>query len=325
MGFFFAGLNLWYDKGTMKTFTYSQLHTPPLPEDALGFIIPPGIGDVSWIVSKLTTFSQQSGYPIYLSTPGDDPRRSHQLVELLPEKYGIRWAGYTEGRTSSVLRDAEETKLATLKPGKWQCLAVNQWLESGRKLADWESWLPIDYHYDLDIGAEEVARADELLATLPSEYGGNLVSIYTSNRQKDLNPGWDLWSTYDWVELIQEINLIEPHCFVLIGADYDSDRTNEVAARLGERGVRYVRCLGETLGTALECMRQSRFGVFYPSGIGILADVLNVPGVMLLPHVLRRMSGTYADPEHLKKGTYLAWATPAVDGVLRWVENFLNA
>lgn len=307
----------------MQPFSVSELHFPPLPEDAVGICLPPGIGDVSWIVSKIWSLPHTQGHPIYLSTPGGKPQRSHQLVELLPSKYGIGWAGYTDGRTADVLGQAEDTDLRELTPGKWHCVAVNRWLEEGKPLVAWEPWLPIDYHYELSFTPEELQQAEEIREKTAGYYS-KLAAVYVSNRDKANYPTWALWSTEEWCEVFKTIWEKHGYGFVLLGAEYDRDRLNDVAAFLGEERIPYGRCVGRPLGVAVELLRLADLFLAYPSGIGILADVVNTPGVMLLPHPLRKMERTYADPAHLDAGTYRAWTTPSPEGVIKWVENLLK-
>ena len=290
---------------------------PPIPKDAVGLCCPPGIGDISWLVSKMWSLSSRSGRQVYLSTPGGIPQRSHQLVQLLPERYGIHWAGYTQTETMDVIDLARDTRLDELREGEWHCVEVNTWLEAGKPLSTWEPWLPTDYHYALDIPTEQVVRASELTDHLQGvDFGG----IYVSNRDKARWPAWALWSTKEWCRVLLGIHEQHGIGYVLIGAEYDRDRIHDVAAVLGENRVPYVRCVGESLGTALECLRRASMGLWYPSGIGILGDVLNVQGVMLLPKPLQGMERAFADPKNLDSGRYRAWTTPTPEGVLKWAE-----
>lgn len=275
----------------------------PDPE-AINLIIPCGIGDASWIYSKVKHFPSIFGREVRLAMPDAQPRRGHQLIERLP---GVSWAGYDSSQThEEVFRQAlpGNARQEAFVPGRWIALECNHWLEWGKPLANFLPWCPTDYHYDFPftMGDRQVP--------LPTE--SHVWAVYVSNRDKENYPGWALWPAKDWAALLDEL----PGSFVFLGADYDADKTNDVYSLMAERGRTVSLCLGRPFGEAMWALSKADRFLAFPSGIGIMANVFNVPGVMLLPKHLEGLERSYADPATTD---YRAWANPTTAEVLDWL------
>ena len=90
----------------------------------------------------------------------------------------------------------------------------------------------------------------------------------------------------------------------------------------GLEGACPLRCLiAQPLGMALHCLARSNYCFSYPSGIGILANVLHTPGLMLLPWLLSGLEKAYADPCDLASQRYRAWANPSPEQAFEWFKN----
>jgi hypothetical protein len=288
------------------------------------FCIPAGIGDASWVYSKLSTLGAKIGKEIIVTMPDEMPQRGHQLIELLPN---VRWGGYVSDRTSWQI-------ITQTLPGEWPAhmglspmnnpgpmnLGCNLWLEMGKKLSEWLPELPTDYHYPIAFRDQDRARADQLMR----EFEGPVVAVYTSNREKSTLKagGWNLWDTQQWLKVLTEIGedpLLKGCGYVVLGAEWDRDRSEDIAGELRQKGHQTVLCCGETLGTALLCLGWSQYFVAYPSGMGILANVLGTPGVMLLPWLIAGLEKAYADPQQMANNLYRAWPSPKPDDVIEWI------
>ena len=295
---------------------------------ALHFCLPAGIGDISWVYSKICGLRDLTGREVILSVAGHDrPRRGGDFVRLLP---GVHWGGYLDDRGSNgvLAQPALYTWQSWIDKPWVQNLSANRHLEGGHPLAEWMPQLPTDYHYDLAIPPADQDAAAEIMARLPSR----VVAVYVSNRDRDQcrEGGWSLWPSEAWVEFLWAVAAAMPDIgFVFLGAEWDRDKTEIVASAVEKSGLPVERVIARPLGIALECLRRSSCFFAYPSGIGILANVLRVPGVMLLPASLRAMERCFADPADIDAGRYRAWPDPQPGEVLRWfrnnVKNFLDS
>jgi hypothetical protein len=243
----------------------------------------------------------------------------HQLIELLP---GVSFGGYLEGtwdqQAVSQSVPADWPPYWGLDPvtRPWKKFAsANAHLEQGRSLDSFWPLLPINYHYDLDIPFECKQEAAAILERCE----GVPIGAYVSSRKVALNAAWWFWTDKDWIECLGNASrVIGDMTYVMIGAEYDAPGTRKLAAELEKQGVRVVECLGRPLGTAIEVIRRLGYLFAYPSGIGILANVLRTPCLMLLPRFLEKLEMAYADPVDIASERYRAWARPTPEEVISW-------
>ena len=302
----------------MKIWTAGELGP-----NTIHLVMPPGIGDISWCYSKLRHLKHLLGRPVLFQIPDENPQRGGDFISLLPD---VHWGGYVQGtnawRVLSQSLPADWPPYqgwGPLLPRGWPVnIAPNLHLECGRSLASWLPMLPTDYHYALNFPAEQSAEADRIVSSLPRP----VFAVYVSNREKEQYKagGWALWSLYQWTDFLSSVARL-PQCkgsFVLLGASWDRDKTEEVAANIERGGHRVHRLIGQPLAVALRIIQRADYGFAYPSGIGILMNVLRTPALMLLPWILRGLEKAYADPFDLATNRYRAWADPTPEEAFRW-------
>lgn len=300
-----------------------------LNPEAINLCVPAGIGDISWVYSKIKHVKSITGREVVMHVAGEDkPNRGGDLVELLPD---VKFGGYVADRNSfnciiqSIPADWPPTigGIGLLHRPEIINVAANVHLESGRPLAEWLPFLPTDYHYPISFSPKDIAVATQLIG---DEIQKPYVAVYLSNRDKEkqVHGGWNLWTTKQWIKFLKnfsEFDACEGVTFVFLGADYDRDKTNEVAGELRACGHKVKEVIGQPLSVALECLRRCDYFFAFPSGIGILANVLRVPGVMLLPWIISGLEKTYADPVDMAYNKYKVWVSPKPEEVLDWVKN----
>lgn len=67
-----------------------------------------------------------------------------------------------------------------------------------------------------------------------------------------------------------------------------------------------LECIGAHIGVTIETIRRLDSFVAYPSGLGILGDVLDTPTVMFYwPDFHDPFINTYADPKNVASGRHL--------------------
>ncbi len=296
-----------------------EIRTPDDFDGCHQFIVPGGIGDISWIYSKIKHLKSLTGKDVILTVASKDLqtmyRRAHPFVKMLD----VHWGGYLNHKdgweTVSQFIPTEwpdYQKLDPLGQRRPLNLCANNHLEMGKRLEDWLPMLPTEFHYPLNIEKEHLEEAESLCSGHE-----NIIAVYTSNRDKSDQPnGWAMWDLKIWTEFLTRVSKIKPCSFLLIGADYDRDRTEPIAKAMEKHGV--IRAIGKPLGVALECLRRSSFCFSYPSGIGVLANVLRVPAVMFVPKYLEGLCESFADQEDLKSKRYKVWPSPNPEEILEW-------
>jgi hypothetical protein len=265
------------------------------------FDVPSGIGDSSWIYSKVSALAKKKKVGFALTC--DYPRRSKQFLDLLPNVANL---GYTHKHWSSLYNSClppKTAKLEELKNGRYT-LSLNEHLESGNPLAQAFSTQPTEYHYPLLISEYDMGEAARMMwpVTRP------LLGFYCSSM--DHRPDVGFWSVKKWVEFLSLVNGHVPSAsFMAIGAAYD-DRTMQVAEAFG-KVAKVHTCFGRRIGTSLEIVRRLDYFFAFPSGLGILADVVNTPCMMWfwgnLPAFKHHIGlfDKYADPRNVESGRHI--------------------
>src|SRR5437016_5616600 len=135
------------------------------------FCVPGGIGDISWVCSKIKHLPAMLGKQVILTSGSKELpavlHRAHTFIDLLPE---VHWGGYLPQRESW-------DSVSQCLPSEWPDymgwgpfhqkrpvnLSANMHLEMGRKLRDWLPMLPTDYHYDLKFTPEHEQASAKFL------------------------------------------------------------------------------------------------------------------------------------------------------------------
>ena len=278
------------------------------------FVLPTGIGDVSWVYSKICHLPKLADFDITVYMPDEEPRRGEHFVRLLPE---VKWGGYLDVASGSVMTQCVPSDWP---PWWWADYAplhrfgrvnvsANCHLEMGLRLEDWLPKIPTDFHYPMNLRT----------SGLPEN---KWLGLYVSSRVvlKD-QLFWHIWTEDQWVEFADRVSyFIREPKWLMIGAGYDADRTQAVGERLKERGHVVQYMLGQPLDMVIDAISKLRYLFAYPSGIAILADVVNTPAISLLPTHLTGLKSSYADPKNLESGKYKCFVQPTVDEVVLWFD-----
>jgi hypothetical protein len=263
----------------------------------LRFVVPSGIGDISWIYSKICNLAKTRKIGIEICD--DKPRRSAPFVERLPS---VHCLGYAVGVSySNIMSEAlpTDTDLSKLADGQY-VINLNRHLESGKHLKDAFPAQDTEYHYRIPDPPAE--------ARLNRFKGHDRLKIGFYCSSVNHRPELSFWTPEQWVQFLEMVRAAYPSAlFVGIGAPYD-DKTREVCDLLGERGFPLMRWLSQDIAVTIAVIRGLDFFFSFPSGLGILADVVNTPCQMWFwsnvpgweSHA--GLPGKYADPEHVKSG-----------------------
>lgn len=267
---------------------------------SITFDVAPGIGDISWIYSKILDLAPRCH--VRFKICGDLPRRSFDFVSLLP---GITNAGYGGFYRNMVKRIVPyKTDLLSLAPGTY-ALSMNPHLEAGRRIELAYPRQTTWHHYRIQTTDQHRAFAAAAVDhTLP----GARLGFYCSSHKHRPKKGF--WSARQWVEFLLKVNEAVPNAtFIAIGAEYD-DKTveayNMLVAALGPDKVR--SSIGASaVGSTLETLRRLDYFFAFPSGLAVFCDVLKTPCMMAYWSNIEfpNFPKSYAAPESLATQRHL--------------------
>lgn len=249
----------------------------------LTFVCPPGIGDVSWVISKIYhLFGRRE---VALKLCDYPPPRSSEFIDLLP----VKNLGYVPWKFPEGAIDMH-TDLDSLEDGEYR-IECNTALERGIRLADIFPCQPTNYHYPIKTTAKHKKIANEFIKKIE---GQTKIGIYASAYRSG-SP----WHIGHWQEFCKLLNSYLPSVsFYVIGASWD-DRSSDLFRELKRDGCNVASQVGEHhIGATLEVMRQLDYFFAYPSGLGILADVIQTPCMMWLYDGMyaKGLINSYKDP-----------------------------
>lgn len=234
----------------------------------LQFIVPPGIGDVGWIYSKVEALAARRR--IAFLPCNDPPRRSLPYLQLLPRIHAPGYAGVS-WFSSQRHPLSTDTDLEKLPDGVYH-VNLNRHLERGRRIELAFPSQPTNLHYLMSLPA-----AGALENQLGGVSGLRLCVYCSSNRH---GGGRQLWEVAEWVRFLEGVKEeVGPCTFILVGAPYDS-RTVEVGCKLRDRGHAAMLFIGQPIGHTLNLIQLTHYFFSFPSGLGTVADVLNFPCMM---------------------------------------------
>lgn len=236
------------------------------------FVLPPGIGDVVWALTKIKSIA--GGRPIDVILSGDPRQEVDRRCVPFLKRFGF-------------IRDAQVMNVPILQDesqrtdnrgryryvsdgisGNYHFLIPNTTLESGRRLEDWLPEHPVDWDVMRDFSWDGTERGEELAKQL-----GRFVCFYlgpeTGNTSEGHNRGW-LWTTQDWLDLGAGMTKRDVKVVVL-GAPYDRsfyERYLQENVRL--HGQCWIDLIGHLeIGNTFRLLREARCLVSYQCGLAI--------------------------------------------------------
>lgn len=234
------------------------------------------------------------------------PARSVPFLRMLPE---VKDADYSRFDYGDIVRFEQVTgightptwsELSRFQGGNL-FLEANTHLEQGKPLKDWLPDLPTDYHYDVVIPEEEARRARKLIQSLQRPIWGISAASYRGAE------AWKTWGVKPWMEFLSRWKEFAGGSVLLLGANWD-DLTFALACDGG-----YTDLVGKTsVPMALSIVKEIEGYIGFSSGLGIVRTVFNKPTLMMWPEHQVELSRSWADPEMLELGSYIAaqWLEP---------------
>lgn len=271
-----------------------------MSEAGLRFIVPPGIGDSGWIYSKLERLATRRRIIFYPNN--DTPHRGLPFVRLMPNIIAPRYADEPYNQSVHHALNPLATNLENLPDGLYR-ITLNPHLEAGHRLETAFPDQPTNFHYKL--GLPEPGLIEAKLDNPTRKFIGFYCSSY-AHRPETL-----FWPPLKWARFLSQIKeAVGPCIFVGIGAKYD-DRTLHVIEELKKLGHDVLTFIDQPIGVTLNLLQRLHYFFSFPSGLGIMADVLRVPCMMWFWGNLKGFESvkgiftSYADPEQLASGFHL--------------------
>ena len=280
--------------------------------NALDFVVPPGIGDISWIYSKLVGL----GRALHITVPHSNHDRAVPYLDLLSWVASAHYAHVANpakmdkgivGPEWTVERLVQEAERESVP------IELNRWLEAGNRIEDFMPGLPTVHHYSLDIRPRDIRQAEKALGSWR-----RFICLYCANR--DTVRRWGGWSPGDWAVLAGLLcRYFDIAGVVLIGAGWDREFADSVIKRLRCPYLDLVDKL--PIGATLHVVRKGSYLVAFPSGIPILSVVMDKPTMMFYPEHLEAMQNAWAPKDMIGSGAYKGLQfCPPVEA-LHWIRD----
>ena len=271
--------------------------TQSMENKTLHFRVPSGIGDISWIYSKLVGL----GRPLSIEVCRSRIPRAASLLSLLPGVASFSYGGfpYEAIKDEAVfIQDLSTRHLVWEAERRPVGIALNSWLEGGHRIEEFLPDLPTVHHYEINLPELDVQQADELL----SPWKRFVVFYAASKRAAEAFNGWGLdeWDAFAGLFFFVLGRRIDG--VVLLGATWDGDLAGQIFCRWSGCMKNLVGRL--SLAGSLHVLRRAAYTVAFASGLPILAVVMGCPVAMFYPARLEKLINAWAPTEMILSRQY---------------------
>lgn len=250
--------------------------------------MPPGIGDLSWIMTKMESFKKENNIEkikvVMNLLGGGDGHYGYTLeyLELLPFINSAA-AATQELEFEYALAGGSGIPLFENRSECDYLIEFNSALENRIKLKD---ILP-EYETNYDYPIEEPAEAKAFAQTLRAVIGEKLALLFTA--AKGANDGWvgKLWGPQKWMALARNIYRKTGCKPVLIGAKWDAEYTDEIL-KLDKGNIIHDMVGKLTVAHLFALLREADILIAFTCGVAIMAAQFRTPVVTLWPIENRR-------------------------------------
>ncbi|MCK5161620.1 MAG: hypothetical protein KAQ99_08620 [Candidatus Aureabacteria bacterium] len=241
-------------------------------------VVPPGIGDFSWIWSKFSTTDDK----FFIEYADTGPERLEAFLKLLPKDKIVGWAKSEKYKVGFNIEDLEMIVMPGLlklkyynqfkeNPGKIFYVEANTHLERGNRIEEWMPSLKTDFHYEIQGKYPEVKKLNMFIVHL------------SSSKMQRL---WKCYGKEDVMMMIRMIQKAKDWTPLFVGAEYD-DFAMECAKEYIDRyDNRAINLIGNTcdLRDMVSLLKRAKlFLGLVSSGLTMMANVLSVPSISWWP------------------------------------------
>lgn len=266
--------------------------------------VPSGIGDISWIVSKLINAPQWEEIE-FVVADGWPFRAAPYLEEMLGRK-----ATYGEFQYDTIVSfESMQRQNAKDRYNTWDYvvrsgfgihyLQPNHHLEKGWPLKDWLPDLETNYHYPVSLPSITGREYHSPLSNSNDKWVGVSAASYRGHK------AWKTWDMGMWKELLTPL-VSEGFRICFMGGSWDDLTRGLASDMIGEHGSRVMDLVGQTtFPEACAIHKLLPYFIGYSSGIGIIRTVMSLPTMVLWPDHQIPLSDSWADPEDIASGRYI--------------------
>jgi len=285
----------------------------------MNFLVPQGIGDSVWALLKIQDISKKIGdgvINVFIACSDANNTSEARSLEFVRrfdfvdkcEMYQMPM----EGRQGCVLllgAAADANGLyryidsgATTLNGIDYVLIPNYTLERGIRIEDWLPEYEINWNVMDHFRFESVKRTKQYIVFFMASTSGNTMAGHNRN---------SLWAPQQWVELGRRIQKEFDCDIFVVGADYDMSYYTDYIKPLLREDDNWSNYIGIfNIEGTFSLVKNARFVMSYQSGIGIVANYMNVPIA-----IFWRAKGDSISPNSyvsFEEGMASAWAKPGV-------------
>ena len=255
--------------------------------------IPAGIGDASWLISKLITSTEWPSLEFDVSDGW--PNRTGDLFKLLGKKAAYAPLDYTEILLFEKLHPYTLwNDICSNGFGRF-LMQPNSHLEH-IPLKDYLPDLQTDYHYKLKL--PNISRK----WYYPKLKSNSWIGISAASYRGAVS--WSTWEMDKWSRLVKML-LNRGYDIAFLGGSWD-DLTKELFYRLKVDRDRLLNLVGKTsLGEVCAIHKMLKYYIGFCSGLGIIRTVLNMPTMMLWPDHMGFLRTSWADPKDVESHRYV--------------------
>lgn len=259
----------------------------PLPAPTR-ILVPPGIGDGYWVLTKLRGFCEARGIElpeVWVHDSG--PRRSGDMWARVPF---VRFGGYAAAPFDAVHRAYRTPDHPVQeKVGDFDFfLSLNGSLDRGLSLDEAMPDIPSRWREPIFRSKPERAKADEYR----SRFGRYIVSAFW---ELGFYQGFLRGFPEDWIIQTLRIFADQGYTVVVMGADWDRNR---IGSRVAAADRRFRDLIGETSFADLAALLEGAAGVFgFPAGNTMLGPYFGTPTALLWEHFPEAMWTNVVPPD----------------------------
>jgi len=262
--------------------------------------IPPGIGDMHWVLAKLESFKEKNcihNLKIVIDR-NSSLNYSRDFLKLVPFIDEIDdGQKHLPFRFSIAGGDGEP--LQQNVNGVDYLIELNSRLEHGVRIEDVLPEYDVNFNYPINNPRE----AQSFTQLIKKGMGGKLYLFYASSVGGNKNWCKGTWEPRDWIKLANMVYDETNSRTILMGAQWDSAYAN-VVKMLDSRNV-IQNFTGKTsISEALGLLRAANFMVGFLSGLVILATRFKIPCVSFWPTL--KQAPHWHDPEKFQ----MSWVPP---------------